>query len=286
VNGQILKVTHYIEAHLDEELDVKYLAKIAGYSHYHFCRIFKLNIGESVMSYTKRLRLKKASHEVRQGHKSMIEIALDAGYQTPTGFLKAFKKHFGRTPTAYQSSKWMLPHKYRGIMMQNVEIVERDEAHVVFTREMGNYEKSSEIAWNRLSSELNGLEERFKDNPPNREIHLEAEQSEAIGICHDDPESTDEANIRYDAAVAWGQEEIALLAEYDFQTKSIAGGKYAKTFYKGDYETAEKAWYGIYAWIEKNGYEFRDEPAFEKYLNAHEESDPNKIETEVYVPIQ
>lgn len=170
--------------------------------------------------------------------------------------------------------------------MENIEIVERNEAYVVFTREMGEYGKSSDIAWKRLSAELNGLGERFAAKPPKIEMHLEIEKSEAIGICHDDPQVTDEANIRYDAAVAWGKDEIDELANYGFETKTIAGGKYAKVFYKGDYAAAEKAWYGLYAWIEKNGYEFRDEPAFEKYLNISPEIDETEIETEIYVPIK
>ena len=78
-------------------------------------------------------------------------------------------------------------------------------------------------------------------------------------------------NLRYDAAFAWTKEEVAVLADYGFETKSVVGGKYAKVLYKGNYEKAEEGWYGLYAWIEKNGYEFRDEPAFEKYLNFPEE---------------
>ncbi|HHD75709.1 MAG TPA: AraC family transcriptional regulator [Campylobacterales bacterium] len=286
MNPQIKKVTYYIENHLEEELEGQFLAKMAGYSHYHFCRIFKLNVGESVLAYTTRLRLQRASREVSLGHKSMIEIALDAGYKTPTGFLKAFKKQFGTTPTAYQNNVIGIWNRYKDVKMENIEIVERDEAYVVFTRELGEYDKSSEIAWRRLSDAMNGLGKRFQEKPPQIEMSLGMGNGEALGICHDDPQVTDEANIRYDAALAWGKAEIEELAKYDFETKRVAGGKYAKTHYQGDYAKAEEAWYGVYAWIEKNGYEFRDEPAFEKYLNAHEESDPNKIETEVYVPIQ
>ncbi|CAA6808111.1 MAG: Unknown protein [uncultured Sulfurovum sp.] len=286
MNPQIKKVTYYIENHLADELDVLVLSKISGYSHYHFCRIFKLNIGESVMSYTTRLRLQRASGEVRRGKKSMIEIALDAGYKTPTGFLKAFKKQFGTTPTAYKSSQKFLHNHYKELKMENIEVVERDEVYVVFTREMGDYDTSSKIAWTRLSTELNALGERFQEKPAKIEMNLDIEKGETIGICHDDPQVTDTANTRYDAALSWGKDEIDELANYDFETKSIAGGQYAKTFYKGSYKKAEEAWYGLYAWIEESAYEFRDEPAFEKYLNAHLTEDESEIETEIYVPIK
>lgn len=53
MNRQIEKVLYHIEQNLDDTL-------IAGYSKYHFCRIFKLNVGESMMEYITRLRLEKA----------------------------------------------------------------------------------------------------------------------------------------------------------------------------------------------------------------------------------
>lgn len=285
MNTQIRKVTYYIERHLEDELDLLVLAKVAGYSHFHFCRIFKMYIGESAISYAQRLRLERAASQVILGKKSMIEIALDAGYQTPTGFLKAFKRRFGTTPTEYKSSANLLRSNYKDIKMENVKVIEREEAYVVFTREKGEYEKSSKIAWERLSNSMNNLGTLFAKNPPSIEMNLGKGNGEALGICHDDPEVTQEANIRYDAALAWGKVEIDELAKYGFETKSIVGGKYAMVTYKGDMEAANKAWYGLYAWIEKNGYEFRDEPAFEKYINAWDEQDPTKIETEVYVPI-
>ena len=285
MNTQIQKVMFYIENHLDDELDLIILAKVAGYSHFHFCRIFKMSVGESVMSYAVRLRLERASTEVCRDKKSMINIALDAGYQTPTGFLKAFKKRFGTTPTGYKSSSKVLLHKYKDIRMKNVKIVQREDVHVVFTREMGNYMKSSDVAWDRLSKKMNSLEKEFALNPPSIKMDLGEGNGEALGICHDDPEVTDEANVRYDAALAWGKAEVEELAKYDFDTKKVAGGKYAMVEYKGSMEVADKAWYGLYAWIEKNGYAFRDEPAFEKYINAWNETDPTKIQTEIYVPI-
>jgi len=285
MNAQIQKVTYYIENHLNDDLDVRMLAKIAGYSHFHFCRIFKLSVGESMISYAIRLRLERASSEVRRGKKSMIEIALDAGYQTPTGFLKAFKVRFGTTPTEYKSTAKVQHYIYKEKTMTNAKIVHREEAHVVFTRELGSYEKSSDIAWKRLSGQMEGLGEQFVKTPPSFEMDLKKGEGEALGICHDNPKVTDENNLRYDAALGWGEAEVKELEKYGFKTKKIAGGKFATVSYQCQKEGAENAWYGLYAWIEKNGYEFRDEPAFEKYLNAWNETDKSKIKTEIYVPI-
>ncbi len=285
MNTQMQYVAYYIEEHLDETLDVMQLAKIAGYSHFHFCRIFKLHVGESVRSYMTRLKLERAATEMTYADKSIITIALDAGYQTPTGFLKAFKARFGTTPTTYKSSSKQLLQHYKEIMMTTPKIVTREQVSVVFVRALGNYMSSSEIAWKHLSEKMYALEGLFAKNPPDIDMHLGKGNGEALGICHDDPQVTDEENIRYDAALAWTDAEVNELKKYGFDTKTIAGGTYAMVSYMGNEAVAEQAWYGLYAWIEQSRYTFRDEPSFEKYLNGFEESDPSKIRTEIYVPI-
>ena len=284
MNEQMQKVTYYIENHLDDELDVDKLAKVAGYSTFHFCRIFKIHIGESAISYATRLKLERAAGELTFGKKSMIEVALDAGYQTPTGFLKAFKKRFGTTPTEYKSGTDVLLDRYKEIKMNTPKIVEREAVDVVFVRELGDYNVSSKKAWDKLSAQMNGLEEKFKKTPPQCEMTLGIGKAEAFGICHDDPQIADEKNIRYDAALAWSTKEVKELKKYGFETKSIVGGRYAMVFYKG-VSNSEESWYGLYRWIEENGYSCRDEPSFEKYLNGATETDENNFETEIYVPI-
>ena len=288
MNRQIQKVLYYIETHLDESLDVRVLAKVAGYSQYHFCRIFKASVGESVISYATRLRLERASLQVAVHNKSIIEIALEAGYDTPNGFNKAFKKIFGMTPTEYKSRQIYLLQSYKDKIMHTPKIVNRDKTYVVFARETGGYEKSSEIAWKKLSKQLNDLGESLKNQADsiNILINLDIKQGELLGICHDDPTVTAEENIRYDAAIAWDKKEIDFLHDKGLETKEIPGGKYATISYKGNYAKAMDSWIALYVWCEQNGCKFRDFPPFEKYLNTLDEVCEDELLTEIYVPIE
>ncbi len=283
MNTQISKVLYYIETHLDDSLDVKTLARVAGYSPYHFSRIFKMSVGESIISYVSRLRLERASFKVMSADKSIIEIAFDAGFETPNGFNKAFKKIFNMTPTEYKNRRINLIQSHKDKMMQTPKILERETAHVVYAREIGGYEKSSEIAWKKLSKQLNDWAKNFKDKSVN--IKLDPKEAEMIGICHDDPSVTPEENIRYDASLAWGKKEIDFLNEQGFHTKEIPDGKYATVLYKGAYAKAIDSWMALYAWCEENGYTFRDYPPFEKYLNSLEDVSEEELLTEIYVPI-
>jgi len=204
--------------------------------------------------------------------KSMIEIAFNAGYKTPTGFLKAFKSRFGTTPSHYQHGSHIELNRYKKLTINTPVIVSRDLTEVIFARELGEYQKSSKSAWEKLGAQIK----------ENRLIELDPAEGEALGICYDDPNITNPSNIRYEAAHSWDNMEE--LKNGGFETKNIAGGNYAKVGYLG-ISNGEDAWYGLYAWIENNGYHFRDEPPFEKYLNGAVESDLEKLEVEVYVPV-
>ncbi|MCF6330585.1 MAG: AraC family transcriptional regulator [Sulfurimonas sp.] len=288
MNRQIKKVLYYIETHLKDDLDLETLAKVAGYSRYHFCRIFKASVGESVISYYTRLRVEIASLKVMSYNKSIIEVALEAGYETPNGFNKAFKKIFGMTPTTYKSKQMYLLKNFKDNMMQTPKIVQRDETYIVYERETGEYMKSSQIAWTRLSEQLNNLNITLKDQQECVDMKFDSNNRELLGICHDNPSTTAPKNIRYDAAISWSKKEIDFLNEQGFETKNIPAGKYVTVLYKGnnDGNKSLESWTKIYIWCEQNNYQFRDFPPFEKYLNTLEEVSEDELLTEIYVPIK
>lgn len=90
----------YIEKNIKEELTLEMIAETAGYSPYHFSRIFHDQMGISIMEYVKERRLICASKELLQG-KKIIDVSIEYGYKTHSGFSKAFKKKFGFTPTQH-----------------------------------------------------------------------------------------------------------------------------------------------------------------------------------------
>lgn len=87
----------FIEKNINESITIEDVAKDAGYSLYYFSRVFKKQMGLSVMEYVKERRLIKASEEISNGNK-IIDAALNYGYQSHSGFTKAFKNKFGFSP--------------------------------------------------------------------------------------------------------------------------------------------------------------------------------------------
>lgn len=95
-------VQQYIRKHIVESLDRKRLAAVAGLSVPHFHRLFTAAFGESPTAYVRRLRLARAGHKLRMGAVDIGEVALYAGYETHTAFSKAFKQHFGLSPSEFR----------------------------------------------------------------------------------------------------------------------------------------------------------------------------------------
>lgn len=97
----------YIEENINESITAKAVAENAGYSLYYFSRMFKKQMGLSIMEYVKDRRLIKASEEISNG-KKIIDIALDYGYQSHSGFTKAFKNKFGFSPSLLRAFRFQI----------------------------------------------------------------------------------------------------------------------------------------------------------------------------------
>lgn len=97
---EIEKCIEFIEDHIKEDITIEEIANQSGYSLYHFSRVFSLCKGISVMEYMRGRRLALATTELLNNRK-IIDIAFDYGFETPSGFAKAFRKAYGYSPTQY-----------------------------------------------------------------------------------------------------------------------------------------------------------------------------------------
>jgi AraC family transcriptional regulator len=88
--------------HIKEKLSVEILAQRAGYSPYYFCRGFQADVGCSIMEYVRNRRLAYAAAELSSGRR-LVEIAVDYGFETHSGFSKAFRRYFGCPPEVYRA---------------------------------------------------------------------------------------------------------------------------------------------------------------------------------------
>jgi AraC family transcriptional regulator len=77
------------------------VARAAGYSPYHYCRLFHSLTGDSVIGYARKRRLTVAAEALTNGSRvRLIDLALDCGFESQAAFTRAFKRHFGLPPGA------------------------------------------------------------------------------------------------------------------------------------------------------------------------------------------
>ena len=91
-----------IEKRIQEKLTVESLAESSHLSQFHYQRLFREAVGESVMRYVTRRRLSLAAGELAGTDLSVLEIALKYGYDSHEGFTRSFRAHMGVTPTEYR----------------------------------------------------------------------------------------------------------------------------------------------------------------------------------------
>lgn len=107
------KSEDYIEQHLNESISLKELADNVNYSEYHFHRIFTKYSNETLKHFISRFKLERAAifMSINQST-SLTTIALNYGYNNSSSFSRAFKRHFGSSPSVYRKEQEMARKKY------------------------------------------------------------------------------------------------------------------------------------------------------------------------------
>lgn len=116
----INSTVEYIEQSINENLQLAELSSIAGISDFHFNRIFKTVAGISLKQYILGRKLTRAGYQLKTTDKSILEIALDFGFEYPEVFSRAFKKQFGISPLQYRKQHVNVKE------IKKATIVERD----------------------------------------------------------------------------------------------------------------------------------------------------------------
>ena len=132
--AKIQRAVDYIEQHLDDELTFDAIARVAGLSRWHFQVIFNATVGDTLKEYIRKRRLTAAAIAIGMTDERILDVALQAGFESQEAFTRAFKAMFGRTPGDCRKqgiksvmilrkptiTNTYLNHLYKGITMKPV----------------------------------------------------------------------------------------------------------------------------------------------------------------------
>ena len=96
----------YIIEHLSDSLSVKDLANKVHMSLSHFSRIFKEYTGYAPYEYILISRLNKAKNLLQKTNMSIVNIALETGFNSESNFIVFFTENTGYTPGKFRKLKF------------------------------------------------------------------------------------------------------------------------------------------------------------------------------------
>jgi len=275
------RVFDHIHTHLDQALSVEDLSQVAHFSRFHFHRQFSLFVGTSVARYVQLLRLKRASYRlVFEPKVRVIDIALQAGFENPESFSRAFKAAIGQTPSQFRKGPawqpWALRFQFPAIERteaMEVKIVDFPETNIAVLEHRGDpalvYDTVQRfIDWRKTT----GL------SPVNSSRHF--------GIAYDDPATTAPEQFRFDL----GGSVAAPVPDntWGVVNKRIPAGRCAVVRHLGSRDEASlgKSIYPLYRdWLPQSGEELRDFPLFFEYLNLIPQVEEHALVTDIFLPL-
>ena len=105
-NWLINKAEDYIENHLSEKIKLSDIAHDLGISEYHFHRIYRNSSTETLNQFMTRIKMERSAIYLLVNQKITItEIAFRYGYNDSSSYNRAFRKHFGRSPTQFRKEQ-------------------------------------------------------------------------------------------------------------------------------------------------------------------------------------
>jgi AraC family transcriptional regulator len=266
---RILKVMDHLRAHLDGAPSFERLAEIACFSPFHFHRIYRGMVGETVADTVRRLRLLRAATAVGTTRRAIIDIAVEAGFDSGRGFTRAFSGFIGLTPSDYRRQQAQIE---RGVPM-DVEIRDLPPTRVLAMRKLGPYPEVPRV-WDALWLWM-------------RQRELTDRIESCIGVPYDDPDQVPAEQIRYDACFGLAAGSEPVLEDDEVRWLDIAGGRHAVYRHVGPYTQIGEAFGRFYGlWLPQSGLTLRAAPPLELYLNSPGTTPPDRLVTELLLPVE
>jgi len=312
--ARINRVIDYIEKNLDGDLSLQKLASVANFSRFHFHRIFKSMVNETLNRFIQRVRVEKAASQlISNPRKSITEIALDTGFSGSASFARAFREIFQMNASTYRSSAKNTQSNIREtdskirkpigknredalefsfyidaqthyptwrIQMNaqpemKVEVKEMPEFTVAYVRHIGPYKGDSALFESMFNKIMTWAGPRGL---------LQIPETKVLSVYHDDPKVTDENKLRTSACISIPDDTPV---DCEIGKMTLPGGQFAVARFELKDDEYEAAWDALMGgWLPDSGYQPDDRLCYELCHTSPKDNPEGRSKVDICIPVK
>lgn len=293
---RIHKVQDYIEENLQRALTLSELSDVAGFSKYHFHRLFSALTHETLLQYITRIKMERSAFFlIHRPEITVTDIAYHFGFSDSAGYARSFKKHYAVSPTEFrkQYSKkckanrdethytHSIPKKSKGwdtmkVKASKVELLTVESLQVIYLRFTGSYQK--------LATAMPNMMKKLYDFAASRNLLVPGE-TKVMTLYHDNPDMTEEDQLRTSLCLSVPNTcKVEVNGEIGLMSLS---GKYAVGHFELTRDDFAAAWQYMYGeWLPSSACQPRDALPFEVYVSEPPQTPDGKQLVAIYLPVE
>lgn len=288
---RVNRAIDYIVGHLDGPLKLEQVAEAATFSPFHFHRVFKALIGETLNQFVKRQRLERALYLMSHAPgRSLTDVALDCGFSSSSDFSRSFKQRFGSPPSQFDLAAF------------------RDSRRAEFEQVLASQEGGPDLPRLPVGENPDGFQVQLRDLPARTVAYIRVHDSyregaapdactrllnwalergladgQWLGYMWDDPEIVALKDCRYDVALV--VDDVVPSGEigrFVFPPMRVA-----EVVLSGDIQLEQRAIDWLFnTWLPRSGFAPDNQPAFEAWIGRPFAHGLEHFEIACHLPIK
>jgi AraC family transcriptional regulator len=292
---RINRAIDHIEQNLAGDTSLETLARVAGFSPFHFHRVFASVTGETIHDFVTRFRFERAIALMRAAPtKSLTSIAFESGFGSSSNFSRSFAQRYAINPSSLRNNESMrqfldsIRDANRTVANENTEgasshderavndhvrIESRPALPVAYVRVTGGYLNPDALiaGYRRIEDWADGQ-------------HIARERSRLIGMSIDDPAVVPLAKCRYDFC-----RETTLIPKprSGVNHRTLPANKWAVLPCRGDLAEVDRCWTFLFReWLPRSGWQPAAMPALEVFHQRPEDIGWDRFDIDCCLPIE
>lgn len=269
--NRVEKAIQFMTRNLAGDVNLEAAVREAGFSPFHFHRIFTAITGETPQDFLTRIRMEHAANFLLKSPAlSITSIAFACGYSSASAFARSFKRFYGipagkfaRQNVGEEPHAWVTankpPRTTADVKLPEMAIRPMAELHLAFFRSYQGYTPEGiRTAWVRMFQWAQGR-------------NLLTLNTRLIAISYDDPEITRMSRCRYYACITVPDE-----MKHDNRAGIMDIPEHMGAICRLECDADEilPSYRAVYRdWLPESGFLMTDIPPYEVYYNAPE-ADP------------